>query len=423
MATALRTKDKPAAKSSAAFSLTLQRDEFVDALRRVKPAIDTTISAAAKGAVLEAGVDGPALWAGGGISWKRCELPSSSANLPAGVRLLVQPKVLLDMLREELARQVQLKCEGSKLVLSCGLLKLTLPAIAVDEEVQWPQLELKPLPVDSAEFQRALDRVSGFAATPGKGAYMNHYTSELWLLHEPEGRLRILGTDGHHLALDAIKAPKRCPLLAQPFQLDKKVNVKGQKETSVREPGQLLIGVKEAREVVKLRSTAPLTVCRTDKALWLASADGSELVCCTLGDCRWPDYKRVISERAEGACRVSAAALLKVLRRSADFSSTVDRNPICRAKFDEGVVRFITDIGEAGELSERAACDWTGPPAAQIAFNPGLLEDCVRAVSRAEVVTLSFRDSDPQKFPSTPFQVSADSDPGFCAVLMPIRLD
>lgn len=130
-------------------------------------------------------------------------------------------------------------------------------------------------------------------------------------------------------------------------------------------------------------------------------------------DGEFPDYRLVLPEKHKREVTVSAPAWAAALKRAQIMAS--DRNNSVKCSFEEGRISMWAQDLKAGEVTEEVQANMDGAPL-QTGFNAGYVLDVLRAAGSAEV-TLRMGEA------LDPVVISIDGDEGYCAVVMPMRLD
>lgn len=126
----------------------------------------------------------------------------------------------------------------------------------------------------------------------------------------------------------------------------------------------------------------------------------------------FPDYELIIPKKNKGELRVEKKSFLMMLKRMTILSS--DKYRSIRCKINKEQMETITINPEIGESREVVSVVYDGEDI-EMAFNPRYLMDAISAMESEEVI---FKIEDDEN----PCVLQGESDPGFLAVVMPMRI-
>ncbi len=210
------------------------------------------------------------------------------------------------------------------------------------------------------------------------------------------GRLEIVATDGHRLALVQIERPE------------------------LSATGQILVPRKALQELLRLEGNRTIRIRKSEHHVSFHCPPRE--LCARLLDGSFPDYEKVLSRDADKE--------LDVDRR--EFLAAVERVSLLAGERNRGIKLSLRDTNsfevsaanpDLGDASEEVACSYRGEPL-QIAFNPDYLVDFLQAVSTSKV-RLAMRDEMGQCL-ARPLPAEEDPSPAsaeqYRCVIMPMRL-
>ncbi|MDF1562511.1 MAG: DNA polymerase III subunit beta [Deltaproteobacteria bacterium] len=131
-----------------------------------------------------------------------------------------------------------------------------------------------------------------------------------------------------------------------------------------------------------------------------------------LVDGQFPDYQQVIPDSGKHPLTVDREALLSTLKRVSLVSP--DRAPSVKLELGKSTLTVISENPDLGEASEALEVGYDGPEV-KVGFNAKYLIE-VLGVLGSERVILEVADE------LSPGLVKAEDDPGFTAVVMPMRI-
>lgn len=204
-----------------------------------------------------------------------------------------------------------------------------------------------------------------------------------------EGRVRMVATDGHRLAM--ITRPVEHVALAKAVTIPRKAVMELRK---VLESGD---------EPVQLRVTggvAHATRGRVQMSMRLVEGE-------------FPDYAQVIPAKSERVATVEAAALLAALRRVSVVSS--ERTRGVKLQLEPERLELTTINPDIGEAAEEIEVEYDGPPVG-IGFNSRYLMDVLGVLPADCRVEIGLNDE------VSPGVIRAAGDADYCYIVMPMRL-
>jgi DNA polymerase-3 subunit beta len=126
----------------------------------------------------------------------------------------------------------------------------------------------------------------------------------------------------------------------------------------------------------------------------------------------FPNYKQVIPKQADHLLTVAGEPLTRALRRVALLSA--ERSRAVKLELREGGLRISTSNPELGEAQEEIDVDYAGPGIA-VGFNARYLLEAIGSMNAKEL-RLSLRDG------NSPAELRPTDDAESFAVVMPMRL-
>ena len=320
------------------------------------------------------------------ISW--CE-----ADVAADGAIAVQAKKFMEIIRALTGDEVHLALdEPRELTIKAGASRFKIHGLPADDFPTLPQVEEEyRVEIPFTELRRMIGKVL-FAVSSEESRFQLNGA----LLELGEGRLELVATDGHRLALVETRIEGLAPSGGS-----------GDSKDSVLVPRKALQELQrfESEEMVGYRRGAHHLSFRLGQR---------ELVCRIL-EGTFPDYERVIARDNEKKATFDRRDLAAAVKRVALL--TGERARAVRLAFapDEMVVSAVNpDLGEA---TERVSCDYDGPEF-KLGINPDYLEDFLGAVED-ERVRLELKDENTQ---TVGYPASDSEDGRYLCVIMPMRI-
>lgn len=271
--------------------------------------------------------------------------------------------------------------------ISSGAAHYKIVGMAPEEFPKLPKEESAPLVKTTGTTLLEMVRKTSFAISTDETRYILN-----GVFFEPKdgGRVRMVATDGHRLALIERE-------LAGDFKLKHGV----------------IIPRKGLMELKRLLEEAPEAECSLGFAenSALFKKPGLSMVM-RLIDGQFPEYQRVIPKEGEKQVKVDRLRLLESLKRIALLSA--DKSSAVKLSLDEGRLRITANNPDLGEAKDDIEVGYKGA-AITIGFNARYLMD-VLGVLESEQVALELGDE------HSPGVLHSPGDKAFTAVVMPMRV-
>jgi DNA polymerase-3 subunit beta len=280
---------------------------------------------------------------------------------------------------------IQFTVEDGKVTVRSGRSRFTLSTLparefpAVEEGVGTHRFTVK-----QGQLRRLIDRTAFAMAQQDVRYYLNGMLLEL-----KAGRLRVVATDGHRLAMCTLPSPV-------PVDEDTQVILP---RKGVLELSRLLL--EEDQDIAMVLGSNHLR----------ATTDGFTFTS-KLVDGKFPDYERVLPRAADKIVLGSRLELRQAFTRTAILSNEKYRG--VRLKVAPEVIEIVANNPEQEQAEEQVSVDYQGD-SVEIGFNVSYLLDVLGVLS-GEQVKLSL--SDPNS--SALLEESEDGDSLY--VVMPMRL-
>lgn len=270
-------------------------------------------------------------------------------------KVTVPCRKLLDICRALPATaQVELSLDSQRLLLRSGKSRFTLATLPAND---FPNLEDTlagsfTLSLSQKALKRLIDKTSFAMAQQDVRYYLNGMLFEV-----TEGRLRVVATDGHRLALcDA-------PI-----------------STQVPEKVQVIVPRKGVQELSRLLSDEDAEVTLTLGSNHLRVTVGNVTFTSKLIDGRFPDYERVLPKGGDRTLVAGREDLKSSLQRAAILCNEKFRG--VRLQIEGEQLRILATNPDQEEAEEELQVEYSGKEL-EIGFNVGYLLDVLNALSGA----------------------------------------
>lgn len=335
---------------------------------------------------------------------------SSRIELPAVVaepgRVLVPGRLLADIVRSLPAQPVDLRLEGSRVVLTCGAARFTLPTLPVEDYPALPDMPTTTGALESDVFAAAVGQV---ALAAGRDDTLPVLTG---VRIEIDGeQITLAATDRYRLAVRTLGWRPAQPGLSATALVPARTLAETAKAltggaevmlalagTETGSPGDGMIGFEGGPAGSPRRTTSRLL------------------------EGEFPKYRSLLPSESTSTAQVQTMQLVEAVKRVALVAA---RNAPVRLDFSADGLVLEAGGADDAQASERLECGWEGAEPLQIAFNPAYLLDGLAAVD-SDTTALSFTSpTRPAVLTGKPDGDTA-ADPAVPAdyryLLMPVRL-
>jgi DNA polymerase III subunit beta len=373
----------------------VERDGLADAVAWVARSLPSRPSIPVLGGVLiDAGGDGVSSGEALTVAGFDYEV-SATVDVPATIaaegRALVSGRLLADITKALPAQPVEISVDGSRVTITCGSAKFSLPTMPVED---YPQLPTMPQRAGEAAGEVFGQAVAQVAIAAGRDDTLPMLTGVR--LEIADDKLTLVATDRFRLAM-------------REFAWTSGGDVSG---TSVLVPARTL--AEAAKTLGTSGNSVEISLASGDGLLGLAGSGRRATT--RLLDAEFPKYRQLLPSEHTSAAVITVSALVDAIKR---VSLVAERGTQVRLEFADSMLRLSAGGDDEGSAEEELAVDYTGEPVT-IAFNPGYLLDGLGAL-HTEKAHLSF--TTPNR-PALVKPVGEDGEvaPGYLYLLMPVRL-
>ncbi len=380
----------------------LDRDDFADAVAWVAKSLPARPTVPLLAGVLLTGSDNGLTVSG--FDYEVSAEVQLAAEIASPGSVLVSGRLLSDITRALPAKPVEVQVEATRVALSCGNARFSLPTMTVEDYPTLPTLpdETGVLPADL--FAEAISQV---AVAAGRDDTLPMLTG---IRVEISGNTVVLAaTDRFRLAVRELtwsSAPGT--------------------EAAVLVPAKTLAEAAKASgdgtEVHLALGAGPAV--GSEGLLGITSAGKRSTT--RLLDAEFPKFRQLLPTEHLAVATIGVAELTEAIKRVA---LVADRGAQVRLELSEGTLRLSAGAEDVGRAEEDLPVDFVGEPLT-IAFNPTYLTDGLGSL-HSEKVSMGF--TDPKK-PAV-LRPASDDDPAltgagpfpavpsdYVYLLMPVRL-
>jgi DNA polymerase III subunit beta len=311
---------------------------------------------------------------------------------------LVSGRLLADITRSLPPQPVDVTVDGSRLTISCGAARFTLPTMPVEDYPRLPTMPTTAGTVQGSEFATAVAQV---AIAAGRDDTLPMLTGVR--LEIDADRLTLAATDRYRLAVRELAWRPGDPSA---------------------EPVQILVPARTLADAAKsLSHSESMTIALSSAGgtgegiMGFAGATNghSSRATTRLLDAAFPAYRSLLPTEWACSAEVAVAPLVEAVKRVA---LVAERNAPVRLEFADGSVTLSAGGEDEGRAEEQLEVTFDGEPITT-AFNPQFLLDGLGALS-SESARLLFTSS------NKPVVVRPDaSNPDgadYTYLIMPVRL-
>ncbi|MEV8436307.1 DNA polymerase III subunit beta [Actinosynnema sp. NPDC051121] len=372
----------------------VERDGLADAVAWVARSLPSRPPVAVLGGILlDAGAEdgsGEALTVSG-FDYEvsaQCGVPATIAD---GGKALVSGRLLADITKALPNHPVEIAVDGSRMTISCGSARFSLPTMPVEDYPQLPSMPQLAGELPGEVFGEAVAQV---AVAAGKDDTLPMLTGVR--LEIGEGKVTLVATDRFRLAMREF-----------PWEPDESLG-----EVAVLVPAKTLND--SAKTLGASGAKIELSLAANDGLLGLSAT--ARRTTTRLLDADFPKYRQLLPTEHTAAAIIEVDALVQAIKR---VSLVAERGTQVRLEFVDNGLRLSAGGDDEGSAEEELPVEYTGDPVT-IAFNPTYLLEGLQAV-RTPRAHLSF--TTPSR-PALLKPVDEDGNvaPGYLYLLMPVRL-
>lgn len=370
----------------------IERDGLADAVAWVARSLPSRPPVPVLGGVLidASGESGDALTVAG-FDYEVSATVDVPATIAAEGKALVSGRLLADITKALPAQPVEIAVDGSRVAITCGSAKFSLPTMPVEDYPQLPAMPQRAGQVAGEVFGQAVSQVAIAAGRDDTLPMLTGVRMEI-----AADTLTLVATDRFRLAM-------------REFAWQSGGDVA---DTSVLVPARTLAEV--AKALGSAGHTVEISLASGDGLIGLAGS--GRRATSRLLDAEFPKYRQLLPSEHAAAAVVGVSSLVEAVKR---VSLVAERGTQVRLEFGGDTLRMSAGGDDEGSAEEELAVEYTGDPVT-IAFNPGYLLDGLGAL-HTDRAHLSF--TTPNR-PALVKPVGEDGEvqPGYLYLLMPVRL-
>ena len=306
-------------------------------------------------------------------------------------QVLVSGRLLAEISRALPPHPVEMAVDGSRVTISCGSTRFTLPTMPIEDYPRLPAMPTTAGTVPSAVFAQAVAQV---AVAAGRDDTLPMLTG---VRMEIDGdRLTLAATDRYRLAVREVTWHPADP---------------------AADPVQVLVPARTLAEAAKsLTSEENVTIALSSTGVGegiIGFSSTGRRTTTRLLDAQFPPYRSLLPSEFNLSADVDVATLVEAVKR---VSLVADRGTPVRLDFTEGSVGLSAGGEDEGRAEEQVEASFDGEDITT-AFNPHFLLDGLSAVG-APTARLLFTSATK---PAVIRAADADNS-AYTYLIMPVRL-
>jgi len=379
----------------------VERDEFTDAVAwtaRTLPARPTTQLQVLSGLMLDAGDDGLKIAA---FDYEVAAQCGVAATIADEGRVLVSGKLLAEITRALPSAPIDLATDGSRVVLTCGNARFTLPTMAVEDYPSLPPMPEVTGHIEGGAFAAAVGQVAVAAGRDDTLPVLTGVRVEI-----TGDILTLAATDRYRLAVRRLSWR---PAAAEA-------------EGVAMVPARTLLDTAKSLSAGGAEVAVALGVGPSGEALAGFSGAGRETTT-RLVEGQFPPYQRLLPDSSPLTAQIEIAPLTEAVKRVALVAA---RTAPVHLNFSPDHLVLEAGTGGEAQAQETLSITYDGPELA-IAFNPSYLLDGLGALED-DIVRIGFASAtDAEVAANKPAILTGKAAedgavPDYRYLLMPIRL-
>jgi DNA polymerase III subunit beta len=306
--------------------------------------------------------------------------------------ITVSAKKLFEICKELETDEIGFKVLSNDWVeISSGAFSSKLVGLAADDFPVLPSTDTEvKFNINGDVLAEMIDKTQ-FAISTNETRY---YLNGVYLMTEDgdEGKiLRFVATDGHRLSMCEKTLPEGADINVEGIIVPKK-GIGELRKLVAEADGDVTIGIKDRTLIAR----------RSDVELIIRLIDGE-----------YPDYQQVVPKNNDKVATCAQEHLTRAMRRVAIMATELNKG--VKVGLERGSLDISCNNPNLGTAQEKVEATYDGPNL-EIGFNARYVLD-VLGVTNSEDIVLEFSDS------LSPCVLKTPADPGFLAVVMPMRLE
>lgn len=368
----------------------LERDGLADAVAWVARSLPSRPPVPVLGGVLLDASSGESLTVSG-FDYEVSAQVTVDATIESSGRTLVSGRLLADITKALPNRPVEMTVDGTRVTITCGSSKFSLPTMPVEDYPTLPQMPEHAGSVAGEVFSEAVAQV---AVAAGRDETLPMLTGVRIEINADQ--LTMVATDRFRLAMRELT-----------WEPGGAVD-----DTAVLVPAKTLAD--SAKTLGGAGSKVELSLASGDGLLGLSGPTRRSTS--RLLDAEFPKYRQLLPSETSATAVVDVAPLVEAIKR---VSLVAERGTQVRLEFSDTGLRLTAGGDDEGSAEEELPVELTGE-SLTIAFNPSYLLDGLGALKTERAQMLFTTSSRPALI--KPVGEDDEVVPGYLYLLMPVRM-
>ncbi len=315
------------------------------------------------------------------------------AEITTPGKVLVPGRLLAEIARSLPQKPISFTLDGTRVLVSAGSAKFTLPTLSVNEYPTLPGLPEAAGKIATDVFATAVNQVAIAAGRDDSLPTLTGVHIDINKTH-----ITLAATDRYRLAVKEIEwSPTNSEIETSTLL----------RARTLADAAKSLVGSPEVIFALS-QSTS------TEKLVGFVSQEKT-MTSRTL-DGTFPPFRHLLPQESSSQATIEVSTLLDSVRRVA---LVTDKTVPLRLVFGNGVLQLEAGAGEEAQATEELEIEYFGEPI-NIAFNPTFLTDGLQAIS-SPFVHIAFTGSSKPAVLSGKSSAEGEPDASYKYLLMPMR--
>ncbi len=315
------------------------------------------------------------------------------AEITTPGKVLVPGRLLAEIARSLPQKPISFTLDGTRVLVSAGSAKFTLPTLSVNEYPTLPGLPEAAGKIATDVFATAVNQVAIAAGRDDSLPTLTGVHIDINKTH-----ITLAATDRYRLAVKEIEwSPTNSEIETSTLL----------RARTLADAAKSLVGSPEVIFALS-QSTS------TEKLVGFVSQEKT-MTSRTL-DGTFPPFRHLLPQESSSQATIEVSTLLDSVRRVA---LVTDKTVPLRLVFGNGVLQLEAGAGEEAQATEELEIEYFGEPI-NIAFNPTFLTDGLQAIS-SPFVHIAFTSSSKPAVLSGKSSAEGEPDASYKYLLMPMR--
>lgn len=311
------------------------------------------------------------------------------ANASPEGSVTLNARKLYDIIRELPDMEIHMiKEDNDWVTLKCGNSKFRLPGLPAADFPVLPEYSSESLMEFSCPLLGEMIRKTFFAVSPDE----TRQALNGLLLEKENGKVNLVGTDGHRLAW--ITRPVLKTTLPE------------------KEKSSYLLPKKALSELLKLMDDEESTFSFSEKGSHLAFIQGRQVIVSRKIDGKFPNYRQVVPPDNNLKIKIDREELHHALKRVSLLAD--EKSRMVRFDIQKGNLTLVSDNSDLGAAKEELPISYDGEDVS-VGLNAKYVLDVLNVIEDREIV-LNLKDQNHS------CMITVENDKDYLGIVMPMRI-